>query len=208
MGNIRGSHSSRVKTRHAGNGRFTVLLLLSLCLSSLSAIGEQKSDLFSDAGYRVAEFRAPVPEAVPEGNTVSTRQLQNLIQEQSVVLIDVLPTPIKPKDRPDHLLWLAPARNNILGSYWLPNVGFGALSTELDNYFKDNLERLTNGDKTSNIVLYCLADCWMSWNAAKRAAQEYGYANVYWYPDGTTGWEAEELPVEPSIPVPMENATY
>jgi PQQ-dependent catabolism-associated CXXCW motif protein len=86
-------------------------------------------------------------------------------------------------------------------------VGFGALSTELDNYFKDNLQRLSNSDKSSNIVFYCLADCWMSWNAAKRAAHEYGYANVYWYPDGTTGWEAQNLPVEPSMPIAMESGT-
>ncbi|MES9970427.1 MAG: rhodanese-like domain-containing protein, partial [Candidatus Thiodiazotropha sp.] len=78
------------------------------------------------------------------------------------------------------------------------------LSVELDNYFKENLQRLTKGDKNRMIVIYCLADCWMSWNAAKRAAMEYGYMNTYWYPDGTTGWEAAELPLENSQPIAME----
>lgn len=122
-----------------------------------------------------------------------------------MLLIDVLPTPIKPKDRPANLLWLPPPRRNIPGSHWLPNVGFGALSDELDLYFKENLERLSYGDKTTNIVIYCLANCWMSWNAAKRAATEYGYTNVFWYPDGTTGWEATGQPLKESQPVPIES---
>ena len=30
----------------------------------------------------------------------------------------------------------------------------------------------------------------MSWNAAKRAIVELGYQDVFWYPDGSDGWEA------------------
>ena len=51
------------------------------------------------------------------------------------------------------------------------------------------------------MVIYCLRDCWMSWNAAKRALS-YGYPNVAWYPDGTDGWERASLPVEDTQPVP------
>jgi PQQ-dependent catabolism-associated CXXCW motif protein len=45
------------------------------------------------------------------------------------------------------------------------------------------------------IVFYCLASCWMSWNAAKRALA-IGYRRVAWYPDGTDGWAADHLPLE------------
>ena len=38
------------------------------------------------------------------------------------------------------------------------------------------------------LVIYCQADCWMSWNAAKQALS-YGYTNVAWYPEGTDGWQ-------------------
>jgi PQQ-dependent catabolism-associated CXXCW motif protein len=178
------------------------LLLGCLFITDLAA-SETQSELFSDEGYRIAEFRSPVPDSVPSASTITTEQLQQLIKEQPVLLIDVLPTPIKPKDRPDNLLWLPPARNNIPGSYWLPNVGFGALSTELDHYFRDNLARLSKHDKSLAIVIYCLADCWMSWNAAMRAAIEYGYNNVFWYPAGTTDWEARQLPLQPSQPIPI-----
>jgi PQQ-dependent catabolism-associated CXXCW motif protein len=166
---------------------------------------QEAPEYFSADGYRIAEFRTPVPDSVPAAITITTQQLESLLQEkQKVLLIDVMPTPVKPKDRPDNLLWLPPTRRNIAGSYWLPNVGFGALSTELNLYFKQNLERLSEGEKSRKIVLYCLANCWMSWNAAKRAAMEYGYSHIYWYPDGTTGWEAAGLPLEASQPIPME----
>ena len=41
----------------------------------------------------------------------------------------------------------------------------------------------------------------MSWNAAKRALS-LGYPRIAWYPDGTDGWIAAGLPVEPIKPVP------
>ena len=43
-------------------------------------------------------------------------------------------------------------------------------------------------------MVYCQADCWMSWNAAKRLLS-YGYSNVAWYPEGTDGWERAGLPI-------------
>lgn len=183
-------------------GTLSALLLLALTCAHASLAVADTAELFSADGYRIAEFRAPVPESVPGGITVTTQQVQSLLEaSQEVILLDVLPAPVKPKDRPDNLLWLPPARYNIPGSHWLPNVGYGALSLALDSYFKENLERLSAGDKSRKIVIYCLADCWMSWNAAKRAATEYGYTGIYWYPDGTTGWEAAGLPLDRSRPV-------
>ena len=56
-----------------------------------------------------------------------------------------------------------------------------------ESYLRDNLARATAGDRARLLVFYCLKDCWMSWNAAKRALA-MGYTNVAWYPDGTDGW--------------------
>jgi PQQ-dependent catabolism-associated CXXCW motif protein len=50
-------------------------------------------------------------------------------------------------------------------------------------------------------VIYCLRDCWMSWNAAKRALA-MGYSNVVWYPEGTDGWEEWGLPLQEIQPEP------
>ena len=39
----------------------------------------------------------------------------------------------------------------------------------------------------------------MSWNAVKRAAS-FGYTRLYWYRDGTDGWEAAQLPLAEATP--------
>ena len=90
----------------------------------------------------------------------------------------------------------------IPGSVWLPNVGLGALTPELEGYFRTRLDALTKGDRGRGLLFYCLADCWMSWNAAKRAL-EMGYGRVYWFRDGVDGWAEAGLPTEEAKPVPM-----
>ncbi|MCU7847496.1 MAG: PQQ-dependent catabolism-associated CXXCW motif protein [Candidatus Thiodiazotropha sp. (ex Lucinoma kastoroae)] len=183
-------------------GRVTLICILILFATYITA--KENTERFSSDGYRITDFRSPVPDTVPSGFTVTTQQVQKLLQDDDVILIDVLPAPIKPKDRPSGLLWLPPARHNIPGSVWLPNVGYGALSDELEAYFKVNLAKYSAGDKSRKIIIYCQADCWMSWNAAKRAATCFGYTQIYWYPDGTTGWEAAGLSQEKSMAVPMD----
>ena len=65
----------------------------------------------------------------------------------------------------------------------------------MDDYFRTGLEKATGGDKAKPLVFYCLRDCWMSWNAAKRAIA-VGYRDVSWYPDGTDGWSEAGHPLE------------
>ena len=129
--------------------------------------------------------------------------ISGLVRDESggAVPIDVLPRPPRPKGLPEGTIWRPRPRYNIPGSVWLPNTGFGALSEEVEGYFHDNLESLTEGDKDRPLLFYCLADCWMSWNAAKRAIA-YGYTGVRWFPEGTDAWTAMGLPTEKSDPVP------
>jgi len=87
-----------------------------------------------------------------------------------------------------------------LGRVGLPDVGRGALSPELEAYFRVHLEDAVKGLRDRPIVFYCLADCWMSWNATKRAAG-WGYTQLYWYRDGIDAWEAAKLPTENTDPV-------
>lgn len=149
--------------------------------------------------YRTDDYRAPVPASVAGGHAIATDEAQRLWRDKQAVFVDVLPVPRRPKGlRPD-ALWKPLPRRDIPGSLWLPDVGRGALSEALDAYFRAGLERATGGDKAAPVVLYCLADCWMSWNATRRAAS-YGYTRLYWYRDGTTGWEAAGLPTEEAVP--------
>jgi len=185
--------------------RLVAVLLACLGVGSRFAGAEESAALFSADGYRIAEFVAPVPQSPPGAVTIGTGAVRSLVEHGEAVLVDVLPAPGRPEGLPPTALWMPPQRRNIPGSAWLPNVGYGRLSDELEGYFRRNLERLTGGGLDRKLVIYCLADCWMSWNAARRAVS-YGYRAVYWYPEGTTGWEAAGLPLETGVPVPMDQS--
>ena len=152
-------------------------------------------------GYRMSDFRTPVPCTLAGATVVSTDALRRMIERGSPLLVDVLPSPRRPEGLSEDAPWLPPVRRNIPGTVWLPNTGFGELPVEEERYLRANLERLTGGDRSRRVVFYCLADCWMSWNAARRAVA-WGYASVFWYPHGTDGWESARLPLEKSSPVP------
>ena len=111
-----------------------------------------------------------------------------------------MPRPPRP-DLPPGTIWRDKPRLNIPGSAWLPDTGYAELSPPMEAWLRVSLERITSGDRARLLVVYCLKDCWMSWNTAKRALA-LGYANVAWYPEGNDGWAAEELPFEEGRPYP------
>jgi PQQ-dependent catabolism-associated CXXCW motif protein len=174
---------------------------LALGLVGLTPVlAEDPGPLFDIDGYRIAEFLAPVPEICPGAASVGTEEVQTLLAAGDAVPIDVLPAPPRPEGLDPGALWLPPPRRNLPGSVWLANVGYGRLSDALTQYLSRGLGRITGGDKTRKLIVYCRTDCWMSWNLAKRLAA-LGYTRVYWYPEGTDGWEAAGLPLEPSRPM-------
>lgn len=155
------------------------------------------------AGYRTAEYRAPVPATLAGATVLDTAGLRRLIEERRPVLVDVLPKPRPPADRGPGRPWIEPKRDDIPGSVWLPNVGYGELGPDYRGYFERSLAELTGGDKTRPIVFYCDTNCWMSWNAAKRAVTELGYAQVHWYPDGVEGWRKAGFELTPAREIPQ-----
>ncbi|WP_199902562.1 PQQ-dependent catabolism-associated CXXCW motif protein [Azospirillum sp. B4] len=150
-------------------------------------------------GYRLDDYRAPVPATVAGGRVLTTAALQSLLARMGdrVVLVDVLPAPRRPAGSPPGSLWMPLPHADLPGSAWLPDVGRGALSPEMESWFQQQLATLSGGDKSRPLVFYCLPACWMSWNATKRAAS-YGYTNAAWYPDGVDGWRAAGLPLAPA----------
>lgn len=160
-----------------------------------------RAQLPEPEGYRMDDYRAVTPQTVAGGAVLDTDAAHELWKSGKAVWIDVLPAPRRPPNLPAEALWMPLPRRDIPGSWWLPDIGRGALSPELETYFRDHLEAATRGHRDTAVVFYCLVDCWMSWNAAKRAAS-WGYTRVYWYPDGTDGWEAAKLPVTETEPVP------
>jgi PQQ-dependent catabolism-associated CXXCW motif protein len=152
-------------------------------------------------GYRTDDYRAPTPDTVAGGVVLDTEAAHRLWTSGDAVWIDVLPAPRRPANLPQSAVWMPLPHRDIPGSLWLPDVGRGALSPELEGYFRNHLETATSRRRNTPVVFYCLADCWMSWNAAKRVAS-WGYTQVFWYPDGTDGWEAANLPMQTAEPSP------
>ncbi|GGO75589.1 rhodanese domain-containing protein [Marinobacterium nitratireducens] len=171
------------------------MLLLSLCFPiSLAWAGA----LFSPDGYRIDRYRSPTPDRVDGGRTVDTATLQTLLQQNPPpVLLNV-----QALDWREGIFIEQHPYHQIPGSHWLPNVGKGRLEPRWERYFRSHLEAVTGGDFGAPLVFYCRADCWMSWNAVRRAAR-WGYSGLYWYPQGTDGWRESGLPLEAAHPVPL-----
>jgi PQQ-dependent catabolism-associated CXXCW motif protein len=149
--------------------------------------------------YRTDNYRSPTPTTLAGAKVVSAFEAMALWRAKAALFIDVLPSPHKPANLPADTLWHAPERRNIAGSVWLPNTGYGVLGPPMLAYFRNQLQRLSAGDKAAPLLFYCLKDCWMSWNAAKRAIA-FGYKNVYWFPDGTDGWAEAGGALAPCLP--------
>jgi PQQ-dependent catabolism-associated CXXCW motif protein len=182
--------------------RFRVFLGLVSALTAFLAAdvrGEERPP--EPAEYRTTDYRAPTPAGLAGARVVATEEAERLWQGKSAVFVDVLPRAPRPANLPPGTIWRDRPRLDIPGSIWLPDTGYGALAPATQDYLRKNLERATGGDRAKLLVIYCLRDCWMSWNAAKRILS-MGYANVAWYPDGTDGWTDRLLPVTEAQPEP------
>ena len=153
------------------------------------------------AGYRTENYRAPTPATLAGARVLSTAAAESLWRDGTAVFIDVLPRAPRPANLPPGTIWRDKPRLDIPGSIWLPDTGYGELASVTQDYLRTNIERATGGDRSRPVVVYCLRDCWMSWNAAKRLLA-MGYVNVAWYPDGTDGWTDMLLPVAEAQPAP------
>jgi PQQ-dependent catabolism-associated CXXCW motif protein len=151
--------------------------------------------------YRTENYRAPVPAGLEGARVLTTAEAAAIWEQAAAVFVDVFPRPPRPPNLPEGTLWRDKPHLSIPGSLWLPDTGYGELHPSMEGYFRTNLERITGGDRGKPLVFYCLKDCWMSWNAAKRA-QSFGYSQISWYPEGTDGWSASGLPLEEIRPVP------
>ncbi|MBB4003365.1 PQQ-dependent catabolism-associated CXXCW motif protein [Aurantimonas endophytica] len=145
-------------------------------------------------------YRAPVPSSLSGGTVVDTPAAKAL-HDRGIAFVDVLPRPPRPQNLPEGTIWHPKERTNIPGSLWLVDTGYGALAPVMEAYFMQGLAKATGGDKAAPVVIYCQRDCWMSWNAARRAIAA-GYSAIHWYPDGTEGWAEAGLPLVAAEPEP------
>src|SRR5262249_32969126 len=86
-------------------------------------------------GYRLDDFPAPAPAPVAGGVVLDAEAAPKLWQSGRAVWIDVLPAAGRPENLPASALWMPLPHRDIPGSVWLPDIGRGALSPELEAYF-------------------------------------------------------------------------
>jgi PQQ-dependent catabolism-associated CXXCW motif protein len=158
-----------------------------------------------EAGAKVVAVRAepegfwngpvndPVPGTIKGGKVIHAQALAALLKQKNVVVVDVSNAPRRPESLPASTTWLPLPHHAIPGAIWIPGAGLGEPPPALHQYFRGRLAKATGNDMGRPLVLYCHQRCWLSWNGAKRAIQ-YGYRNVYWFPDGIEGWRKAKLP--------------
>jgi quinoprotein dehydrogenase-associated probable ABC transporter substrate-binding protein/PQQ-dependent catabolism-associated CXXCW motif protein len=150
-------------------------------------------------GYRLDAYRAPTPATLQGATVLDAAAAAALWRERRAAFIDVMPQPKRPAGLAPGTVWRDAPRETIPGAVWLPNTGFGEFAPDTEDYFRRGLAAASAGDPAHPLVFFCERDCWMSWNAAKHALAA-GYTEVFWYPDGTSGWAEAKLPLERAEP--------
>ncbi|HZO22309.1 MAG TPA: rhodanese-like domain-containing protein [Steroidobacteraceae bacterium] len=153
------------------------------------------------AGFWTGPVNSPVPATVRGGKVIHARKLSELLKGRRAVIVDVSNAPRRPENLPASTPWLPLPHQAIPGAIWIPGAGLGAIPGPIEKFYRERLASATGSDTSRTVVVYCHARCWLSWNGAKRAIQ-YGYRNVYWFPDGIEGWRAAHLPTRVIAPEP------
>ena len=175
-------------------------LALALSIAALLACGASAQEAPSEPdSYRMDSYRAPTPATLKGARALTSAQAHELWKSGRAAFIDVLPQAPRPANLGADVVWRDKPRFDIPGSLWLPDTGYGALAQTVEAYFRAGLRKASSGDPRHELVFYCLRECWMSWNAAKRAIAA-GYGNVDWYPLGSDGWAEAGWPLEERRP--------
>lgn len=170
--------------------------------TGLAAAADLASPPPEPSGYRMDHYRSPTPLTLEGAQVIETAALLAMPAGDRPILIDT--TPLVRSGLTDFDgTWSSTAeRWNLPDSLWLPNVGYGYLDATMTAFFAEQLAKATSGDRDRPILFYCYLDCWMSWNAGKRAL-EMGYTQVFWYPSGSDGWREAGEPLVLGEPVPL-----
>ena len=168
------------------------------------SVQEGRPDLcHPETGLRISRHRAPTPQDIPPPASVVNIQQAAEALASGAIAIDVSGALQSRYDEFEGTWLIQGARDSLPGAVWLPEVGRGVLEQEMGFYLESNLDRLTASDREKMILVFCNADCWMSWNAAQRIAN-LGYSKVLWFPEGVDGWLDAGRTLRPVLPVPVD----
>ena len=94
-------------------------------------------------GYRMDDYRSPTPATLQGAMVLSTDEARAHWENHDAVFIDVLPQVPRPIGLPASTIWREKPREDIPGSVWLPDTGYGALAPVMEHYFEHGLEQAT-----------------------------------------------------------------
>lgn len=158
------------------------------------------------AGLKMDGYRGITPDCVPGAATIDVVGLLNLLERRTdTVLIDVWAALLRYEEDFGGEWLINQPHDSLPNAVWLPNIGYGNLKPYMHYYLQQNLQRLTQGDKKRPLVFFCVADCWMSWNAVQRV-RKLGYEQVYWFKFGIDGWEEAGFSLTEAQPIPFISA--
>jgi PQQ-dependent catabolism-associated CXXCW motif protein len=182
--------------------------LLAFGLLSVASTAYAAGDALPDGvdpttGFRMGNYRAPTPDTIP-GGKVLTNEEALAASKGGRVMIDVVAEGVT-IDAPTQKIVVSKPHDTIPGAIWMPGVGPGEIDAATTRYLEEGLTELTKGDKAGPLMFFCKADCWHSWNTARRAVLA-GYTNVGWYPLGADGWRDQGLTLVPVEPRPRPGA--
>ena len=101
-------------------------------------------------GYRLDHYRSPTPCDLPGAEVVDALELKEIIRAEDPILIDAMPL-IRTGETDFTGRWTVPEpRENIPGSVWLPNIGYGTLDDEMTTYFQGSNLRAGNRRRSSS----------------------------------------------------------
>jgi PQQ-dependent catabolism-associated CXXCW motif protein len=143
--------------------------------------------------YRIARPRSPVPGPPPGVAAVDTRGVAT--SAAGALLIDVSPADDGRRDPATGRWTLRAPAQSIPGALWFPEAGRAPGDPAIIAHFMAAVARAAHGRR---LIVFCLADCWMSWNAALRLHRA-GH-RVAWYGAGRDGWAASGRPLAPVVP--------
>lgn len=150
--------------------------------------------LFDREGYRTSHYRAPVGAAPIGVARLSTAEVQAMIARHRALLIDVMPAEGGHRDSASGHWTLAVDRPTLPDARWFPEAGRAPLDPPIEQMLRQGIAALHRRHPDATLIVFCRADCWMSWNAARRL-RRWGYRHVAWYADGTDGWSERNLPL-------------
>ena len=149
-------------------------------------------------GYRLTHYRGVVP-APPDGVTwVDGAAVRTLWRTHRAIFIDASPA-AGLRDAATGRWSLYDAHRTVPGAHWFPDSGRGVIADEVDRWLTRGARRLQAGHRGMPVVVFCYADCWMSWNAALRLRRA-GVRDVRWYAEGLDGWRDMDLPTVTAKP--------